>query len=193
MKSWSGQLFPVILLALLAGLSFWLQSSVDREDEPHVGKTPHQLNATAENFSILRLDEKGQLKYRLIAPYMEHFPDDNASLITYPTIVNYRPEAEPIVLSSQHAKIAGEGDVIFLWDGVIAHRGGTQKTSAMVVRMPDLTIQTKEGFAFTNNPVEISQGSSWIKGTGLQLDNNISTLVLQSQVSGYYFRTKAPQ
>jgi lipopolysaccharide export system protein LptC len=191
MKSWSGQLFPIILLGLLAGLSFWLQTAVDREDPPQEAKTPHQLDASAENFSILRLDENGRLKYRLIAPYMEHFPDDNASLITYPTIVNYRPEAEPVVLSSQHAKISGEGDVIYLWDGVIAHRGKTEKSSAMVASMPDLTIQTEEGFAFTHSPVEISQGNSWMKGTGLHIDNNTSTLVLQSQVSGYYFRSKA--
>jgi lipopolysaccharide export system protein LptC len=193
MKSWPGQLFPLILLGLLAGLSFWLQTAVDREDLPREVKTRHELDATAENFSILRLDEKGLLKYRLIAPYMEHFPDDNSSLITYPTLVNYRPEAEPVVLSSNHAKVSGEGDVIYLWDGVIAQRGATQKSPALVARMPDLTIQTEDGFAFTHSPAEISQGNSWVKGTGLHLDNNTSTLVLQSQVSGYYFRTKAPQ
>jgi lipopolysaccharide export system protein LptC len=61
----------------------------------------------------------------------------------------------------------------------------------MLARSPDLTVQTEAGFAFTNSPVEITQGQSWITGVGAEIDNNKSTFVLQSQVKGQYIRPKA--
>ena len=191
MKHWPSQLFPVILLSLLAGLSFILQNAVDRGDPPVDGKTRHAPDSIAENFSILRVDENGQLKYRLIAPYMEHFPDDDSSLINSPTFVSYRPNAEPVIISSRHAKVTAGGDVAFLWDGVIANRQASELRPAMVAQMPDLTIQTETGFAFTSSPVEITQQNSWLKGTGMELDNNNSTFVLRSQVTGLYYRPGA--
>ena len=191
MKHWPSQLFPIILLTLLAGLSFILSIAVDRGEPPANGKQRHDPDAIAENFSIKRFDQTGQLKYRLIAPYMVHYPDDDSSLLNWPTFVSYRPNAEPVITSSQHAKASSGGDVIFLWENVIAHREQSAQRMAMVARMPDLTIQTETGFAFTNSPVEITQGNSWLKGTGMDLDNNNSTFVLHSQVTGLYFSTKA--
>lgn len=191
MKHWPSQLFPVVLLALLAGLTFVLQNVVDRNEVPREQKKQHHRDAIAENFSILRFDENGQIKYRLVAPYMEHFPDDDSSVITSPTMVSYRSNAEPLTISSGHAKATAKHDVTFLWDNVILHRAATASQSAMTAYMPDLTVQSEAGFAFTSSPVEITQGTSWLKGTGMQLDNNNATFVLQSQVTGLYFRPKA--
>jgi lipopolysaccharide export system protein LptC len=61
----------------------------------------------------------------------------------------------------------------------------------MVARMPDLTAEPDAGIAFTSSPVEITQGQSWVKGVGAHLDNNTSTLILQSQVRGLLIRPRA--
>ena len=191
MKHWPSQLFPVALLSILAGLSFILSIAVDRGDPPSNGKQRHDPDAIAENFSIKRFDQNGQMKYRLIAPYMVHYADDDSSLINWPTFVSYRPGAEPIIASSQHAEASSGGDVIFLWEDVVAHREASAKRFAMVARMPDLTVQTETGLAFTSSPVQITQGNSWLKGTGMDLDNNNSTYDMHSQVTGRYFSPKA--
>ena len=70
-------------------------------------------------------------------------------------------------------------------------RAATPERPEMLARSPDLTVQTEAGFAFTNSPVEITQGQSWITGVGAEIDNNKSTFVLQSQVKGQYIRPKA--
>lgn len=57
--------------------------------------------------------------------------------------------------------------------------------------MPDLTAQPDAGFAFTNSPVEITQGQSWMTGVGARIDNNNATFELQSQVKGQYIRPRA--
>jgi len=191
MKHWPSQIFPIAVLALLAGLSFLLQSAVDRSDPVNNGKERHDPDAIAENFSIIRFDETGQIKYRLIAPYMEHFPDDDSSLINHPTFISYQQDAPPTLISSRHGKASAGAEVVFLWGDVVAHRDGINQQTAMVARMSDLTIQSEAGFAFTQSPVDITRGNSWLKGTGMHIDNNESTFVLQSQVTGLYHSPKA--
>ncbi len=193
MKRWSGQLFPLILLGLLAALSFWLERAVDLPEGRHDGKERHDPDTVVENFTVRRLDETGDLKYRLIAPYMEHYPDDDSSLLKNPTIVYYRPNAPEMTISSRQAFSTSKGTVVFFWDDVVATRDATAERPAMSAQMPDLIVEPDAGTGFTQSPVEIRQGASWLKGVGMTLDNNISTFALQSQVTGLYFSPKAPQ
>jgi lipopolysaccharide export system protein LptC len=191
MKHWPSQLFPIILLAMLAALTFWLQKVVDDETPKSTGTLQHEPDAIAENFTVRRLDENGQVKYRLTAPYLEHFPDDDSSLIKSPTLISYRPNAAPLTLAADNAKVSSKGETVYLWDKVSVTRAATPERQAMVARMPDLTVQPDLGFAFTNSPVEITEGQSWIKGVGAHLDQNTAIFVLQSQVTGLYIRPKA--
>ena len=56
MKHWPSQLFPIILLAVLAGLTFWLQKTVDRGDAPRDRTPRHEIDSKAENFVARRFD-----------------------------------------------------------------------------------------------------------------------------------------
>ena len=191
MKHWPSQLFPIIMLALLAGLTFWLQSTIDAGNGKHDGKLRHDPDAMAENFVVRRFDESGQVKYRLTAPYLEHYPDDDSSELKSPTLISYRPEAPSITVKGDHAKVTSKGETVYLWDNVSVTRAGTTDRLELVARMPDLTAQPDAGFAFTNSPVEITQGQSWMTGVGARIDNNNATFELQSQVKGQYIRPRA--
>lgn len=193
MKQWSGQIFPIILLSLLAALSFWLERMVDIPDPRRDGKTRHDPDAIIENFHVRRMDVDGTLKYRLTAPHLMHFADDDSSLLRAPLLTYYRPDAPDMTLSGKNAYSSAKGEVILLWDDVVATRAPTPEKAAMVARMPFLTIEPEAGTAFTDSPVEITQGPSWAKGVGMTLDNNTSIMVLQSQVTGLYYppRTQA--
>jgi lipopolysaccharide export system protein LptC len=191
MKHWPSQLFPIIVLALLAGLTFWLQSAVDRSDERHDGKLRHDPDAIAENFVARRFDENGLLKYRLSAPYLVHFPDDDSSEITAPILISYRPNTPPVTVTADHAKLTAKGEIVYLRDNVRLSRAATDTRPELLARSPDLTVHPEAGIAFTNSLVEITQGASWIRGVGAHIDHNASTFVLQSQVKGQYTRPRA--
>lgn len=193
MKHWPSHLFPVILLGLLAALSFWLQKTVDRNEMPKSKVIRHDPDATVENFVARRFDENGKVKYRLISPFMMHFADDDSSELELPTLVSYRPDAPPVTISGKHARVTTQGEVIYIWDSVVINRAATQDRPAMTGTMPELIVQPNLGTAFTNSPVEITQDKSWIRGVGMQIDNNSATFVLQSQVTGLYFKTRVPQ
>ena len=191
MKHWPSQLFPIILLAALAGLTFWLQKTVDRGDAPRDRTPRHEIDSKAENFVARRFDENGVLKYQLAGPSMVHFPDDDSAELQNPLLTAFREAAPPVTLTARNARVSSKGETVYLWDDVVATREATAERPAMIARMPDLVAQPEAGTAFTNSPVEVTEGASWLKGVGADLDHNASTLVLRSQVRGMYIRPKA--
>ena len=191
MRFGSSQLFVIVLLALLAGLSFWLQWAVAPVEVVRDGKLRHDPDAIAENFLVRQFDEKGRVKYRLTAPYMMHFPDDDSSELKSPTLIHYRPNAPQLTLTGKNAKVTSKGQTVFLWDDVKAVRAATPARPELVARMPDLTVQPDDGTAFTQSPVEITEDKSWVKGVGMHLDNNTSTFELKSQVTGLSYPRRA--
>lgn len=190
MKAWSSQIFIIGLLALLAGLTFWLDKGQSVDEARTDSKQRHDPDAMADNFVMRRFDETGVVKYRLSAPHMKHFPDDDSSVLTNPTLITYRPESPPVTILAKNAVSTSKGTTVFMWEDVSITRAATPERQEMVARMPDLTAQTEAGFAFTDSPVEITQGESWVKGVGAFLDNNTSILTLQSQVTGLYIRPR---
>jgi len=193
MKSASGQLFAIGLLALLAALSFWLAETVNVDGQADDGKKRHDPDAIAENFTMRQFDETGRVKYRLTSPYLKHFADDDSSELKSPTLINFRLDAPPLTLSGNNARVTSKGEVIYLWDDVRALRAATPERPEMVATMPDLTIEPNAGLAHTKSPVEVHEADSWVKGVGMNLDNNTSTLVLQSQVTGLLQPRRAPK
>ena len=171
MKLGANQLFTIALLASLAGLSFWLERIVAPVETRQDGKLRHDPDSIAENLLVRQFDEEGRVKYRLTAPYLEHFPDDDASELKKPTLTQYRPDAAPVTVSGDNARVTSKGEVVFLWDDVKVVRAATVDRPEAVARMPDLTVHPDDG----------------IKGVGMRLDNNTSTFELQSQVTGLYY------
>jgi lipopolysaccharide export system protein LptC len=187
MKLGASKWFTIVLLAVLAGLSFWLQQVVETGETKQEGKLRHDPDSMAENFLLRQFDDQGQVKYRLTAPYLEHYPDDDASLLKNPTLIQYRPDAPSLTVSGENARVTSKGEVVFLWDDVRVTRAATPERPAAVARMPDLTAHPNDGIAFTQSPVEITEGQSWVKGVGMHLDQKAATFELQSQVTGLYY------
>lgn len=196
MKRWPSQLFPILLLGLLAALSFWLEHMVELPEARHDGKQRHDPDVIIEQFKVQKLDPEGHLQYRLAAPHMQHFPDDDTALLTQPRLAQFRagaPETPVMTLSSDFGQSSAKGETVRFWGNVLARRAPATDRPAMEARTSELTVRPDDGVAFTDRPVEIVQGNSWMKGVGAHLDNNTSVFVLQSQVTGLYYRNKAPQ
>lgn len=190
MKRWSGQLFAILLLGFLAALSFWLAQVIDLPESKRDGNLRHDPDTIVERFTVRRLSAEGALQYRLVSPYMQHFGDDDSALIQEPYLVYFRPQAPDMTIRGKTAQIIDKGDTVFFKDDVVATRAASPERAEMIARMPDLTVKPDDGLAFTASPVEITQGPSIIRGTGMNIDNNTSTFILQSKVSGLLYNNK---
>lgn len=191
MRSGSGQLFAILLLGLLAGLSFWLKKAVEAPPQKPSKAVRHEPDAIAENFTVRQYNAEGRVARRLTAPYMEHFPDDDSSELKSPVLVRHKPGAPDMTLTGDKATVTSKGEVVYLEDNVRATRAATRDRPELVARMPDLTVKPDEGVAYTASPVEITEGPSWTKGVGMHVDNNTSTFQLQSEVTGLLYPRRA--
>ena len=64
------------------------------------------------------------------------------------------------------------------------HRPAAGRDEELTATMPDLTVFPDDERAFTKSPVLLTKGNSWLKGTGMQVNNKTQTYVLESQVTG---------
>lgn len=186
MKNWSGQIFSLTLLGLIAALTFWLESSLsaDRADtEKRVSEGP---DAIVENFEIRRLDEQGAVKYRLFGPELSHFPHNDSTEIRQPQLISYRQDGTQVRMRADKAQVTQAGDRVHLIDNVELRRSATPDRPELLATTPRLTIEPDAGRAYTDSPVRITQGKTWITGTGARIDHNAMTFELLSQVRGYH-------
>lgn len=191
MKRYTGQLFPILLLGFLAGLSYWLERAAQVPSTQRDGKMRHDPDSIVDNFSVRRFNDLGQLQYILKAPKMTHYPDDDTSELVNAKLTYIRPGAPDVTIFGKAALVTSKGDTVYLTQEVIATRAPTVDRPEMVATMPDLTVYPEKGTAHTDSPVEINQGPTWMKGVGFSLDNNTSVIELHSQVTGLIFSNKS--
>ena len=179
-----GALFPLLLVGVLAGLSFWLQGitepGVDRS-----GRLRHDPDFIVDNFSVRRFDVGGTLQHTVVSRRMAHFPDDDTTHLEAPRMDFHRQP--PAVLTANTAWISRDAKEVRLEGNVRFVRGGADGFET-VVATSLLNIFPDEETARTDAPVNIAQGLSTIDGTGLVMDNKIQTATLLGPVRGTIHR-----
>lgn len=190
MKYSSGQIVSLALLATIAGLTYMLQAALAPDEIKPDRRLTHDPDAIAENFEIRRLDAQGKLKYRLKAPHLVHFPDDDSSEVKMPHLTSYRQDAPPLILTAKQAKITANGEIVYLNENVEILRQATSQAPALLASTATLTVEPDAGLAYTDQAIKITQGASWINGVGARIDSNASTFELHSQVRGNHVASR---
>jgi lipopolysaccharide export system protein LptC len=178
-------LFPLLLAALLAAMTFWLERAARPPIDGIDGKTRHDPDYLIENLTVQRFGPEGFLQHTLHADHMRHFPDDDSTLVLKPALTYHRaPEtrvsAQKAYLDSGATHVRLVGDVVITRAGI--NKPGTVLTTALLDAFPD------EETASTNAPVTITQGSSQVRGSGLRADNKTAQYVLTGPVNGIFHR-----
>lgn len=190
MKYWPSQFLPLVLLVVLALLSFWLRQAAEQVSPVEAKAPAHIPDAIGKDVVARRYDVNGELRYRLTSPHLEHFPDDDSTELRSPILVSYRQEAQPITLSAEHARVTAKGEHVLLTENVRIVRPASNERSELVARTQELTVLPEQGLAHTQRPVDIRQGNSWVTGVGMHIDNNNATMTLESNVRGEYISPK---
>jgi lipopolysaccharide export system protein LptC len=175
----SGNLLSLIALALLAGLSFWLASIVDISLIT-ANKARHDPDAFVEDFTLDRYDANGALQYRLAAPKMRHYPDDDSSEIDLPYLENFRTDAPKVEMRAKLAVVTENGKHVELKNDVKIVREAYGKSPELVATTSALTVLPDEGRAFNNLPVRIVEGASWLTGVGISVNDKTKQFALSS-------------
>lgn len=179
-------LFPLMLVGLLAGLSYWLELASHPPENPNDGKLRHDPDFVVKHFVIRRFDPQGTLQHTLNADHMRHYPDDDSTTIQSPQLIYHRQP--PTFISARAAQVDGKGEHVQLI-------GDVRITRTARNGKPDATLMTEQLDAFpdaeiarTNAPVTITQGRTHVTGTGLTTNSATGMHALGGPVRGIFYR-----
>ena len=184
--------FPILLLAALAALTFWLDRVVQPPPRGADGSSRHDPDYIVDQLSAVRTNESGKAIYTLSAARMVHYPDDDTTFLTRPRFVNYRSTQAPMTITSSEALVSSNGENVYFKDDVKVTRAAYGENSEMVMRTTFLHVIPDDSVARTDRAVTITDAATVVEAVGLELNSETRVLKLLSRVRGTYDPNKAP-
>lgn len=178
------QIFPLLLLAALAALSFWLDDAA-RDNRQPAEIARQDPDFIVDNIVVRRLDAKGNVKHTLYAERMTHFPHDDSTLLMSPRFVSDASQV-PISITSRTARVSSRGENVYFEDDVRAVRAAYGNRSEMVLKTSYLHVIPDENIARTDRAVTITDANTVATAIGLELNSETRTVKFLSQFRGTY-------
>lgn len=182
--------FPVLLLAAVAAVTVWLDRQVQPPESVTGGKTRHDPDYIVDNFTVTRIGPDGAVRYKLNARRMQHYPDDDTTVLDAPRVVNFRGAGVTVTASSKTATLSTNGENAYLTDDVRLTRSAYDNHSELNVLTTWLHVIPDDGIAKTDKPVRIVDASTVITSDGLEFNNTTHILNLHANVRGRYEKPK---
>ena len=113
---------PLAALALLVGLTLWLDQLVQPTQARADGKRRHDPDLMVENFSARKLGEDGRVLYTLAARKMVHYPDDDSALLESIQLEAFEPRQPKMTITADHGRLEQGGDRVNIEGNVVVLR-----------------------------------------------------------------------
>lgn len=186
LTSWS----PVVMLGLLAALTYWLNVQVRAPVVTDFTKR-HDMDYFLDNFVATHLGEDGKPREILTALKLVHFPDDNTTHIDRPNFVQLSDQNPPLRITAQQALVSENGTDVYFYGQVNAVQEAlASDPSRGPVRLETdyLHVVPDKDWAETDRAVTITQPRAIIHAIGLEMNNKTRTTKLVSKVRGQFIR-----
>lgn len=191
MKRFGQGLFPIAVLTLLVGLTFWLQRATELNAPGSDSLLRHDPDFFVEKFKLRRFGTTGELQSTLSGEKMVHFPDDDTTVVTEPRMTFFKGP-RPTLLSSKQGLVAPDAREIVLVDNVRGVREATPTDPEVVFTTTHLTLLPDEDIARTSAPITLVQGASVVRAVGMEADNKTKLIELLSQVNSTIEKKRRP-
>ena len=179
------QLFPLLLLAVLASLTFWLNQAV-HQDERAPETERHDPDFIIENIVAHRMDTNGDVKHTLHAERMTHYPDDDTTHLVMPRLISNASARAPITITSRTGKVSSNGKHVYFETDVRAVRAAYANQSEMVMATSYLHVIPDDHIARTDRPVTITDAHTVAHAIGLELNSETRIVKFLSRFNGTY-------
>jgi lipopolysaccharide export system protein LptC len=182
-ERWMGYL-PVLLLAALAGMTYWLDQKVQPE-EPHEN-SPKDPDFLAEDFLVTRMNKDGTPRYTVKAKKLVHYPGDKSTTLDFPELTHFDPDTAPVSMRADHGLLSNNGEDAYFTGNVVVRRGAFADQKEMMLQTSYLHVIPDEDLAETDREVTLTSGNGVVKSLGLEFNNATRTLKLLSRVRGTF-------
>ena len=169
---------PLGVLAVLAGLTWWLDQLVQPASPRVSGAARHDPDLIVDNFSARAFGEDGRTLYTLVARKMVHYPDDNSAHLERLDFEAYQPQQPRMTIASDTGRMLEGGDKVWFEGNVVMVRDADQRYEASKLTTDRLLVLPDDGVARTASPVLLQSDSGRVEAAGLELNNRTRVLKL---------------
>ena len=191
MRAHSAKLFPLMLLTLLAALTFWLERATQVDNAANNDKIRHDPDFIVSAITMRHFNLDGSLQHALQAQTMLHYPDDDSTHITEPSLTFYA-HAQPTRLSARQARVSQDGKLVELSDDVRVVREASPDSPEMVLTTAAMQVYPDDEIARSSVPVTIVNGQNVIHGMAMEADHRAHLYTLMGRVQATLHRTRTP-
>jgi lipopolysaccharide export system protein LptC len=176
---------PLAVLALLVGLTLWLNALVQPAASKADGSLRHDPDLIVENFNARKLGVDGLVLYTLTARKMVHYPDDDSSLLETLNFDAYQPKQPRVNITAERGRLQKGGDEVWIEGNVVVHRESAPRVEPLKIFTDKLLVLPDAGIARTSSEVRMESPSGRATAAGLELNNTERTVKLNQVRSTY--------
>ena len=176
---------PLTALALLVGLTVWLDQLVQPVQARADGKRRHDPDLMVENFNATKLGEDGRVLYTLAARKMVHYPDDDSALLESIQLEAFEPKQPKMTITADHGRLEQGGDRVHIEGNVVVLREADARNEPARLTTERLLVLPDSGIARTTSDVVLENASGRAHAKGMELDNRARTMKLDQVTATY--------
>lgn len=169
---------PLAALALLVGLTLWLNQLVQPSGARADGNKRHDPDLIVESFNAKKLGEDGRVLYTLAAKKMVHYPDDDSAVLEYVTLQAFEPRQPRMTVTADRGRLEQKGERVWVEGNVVVTRDADARNESARLMTEKMLVLPDEGIARTSSEVTLESASSRAVAAGLELNNRERTLKL---------------
>ena len=179
-------MFPLLLMLALAGLSFWLERTVQEEAGVHPSLRRHDPDYIVDKLAHTRFNAKGAVESTLVAAKMLHYPDDDSTDLVAPRLVQTKPDEPRVTLTADRGALSQDGEEVFLYDNVLMVREGGPDRPEARMRTSFLHVVRGRSVIRSDRDVVFTEEGRELSGRGMEYHNDSRELFLRERVRGRF-------
>lgn len=184
----------VLIVVLIAGLSWWLRDATPREAPATTTRGERIIDYHVTGLDVVRMTAQGKPAHRLVAQRAQHFVDDDTTQLLKPRLTVFQDQSPPWEIDADDALVSADGELVLLNGAVLIERAGDADDRPMRIVTRNLRVQPGEDYAETDEKVRVRSQSDWLDATGMQAWlRPPSRLKFLSEVTGFYVPDPATQ
>ena len=180
---------PLVILLLLAALSFWIERSVQI---PANGSLAAQTDPEGimEKFDALRTDSTGKPHYRLSAKRLKHYSGSKLTELESPRFIQLDARAGEVSAVSNMATVSSDGHEVDLRGDVVVERAARPGQSAMTLRTSQLLVFPERDLLRAPDAVDIRDNILTLRAGAMEYDARQRVIRLTGRVQARYISGK---
>lgn len=182
---------PVVLMAVLAGLTYWLVRSTPVPEAPREQAPPRSdPDYVMERFSVQHYSQAGLPGLRLEGRTLRHYPDTDRLEIDDVRVRHTDEQGRVTVATARQAQAEGDGSQVRLvGEARVVRQAGAEPTrdpldQPMEFRGEELLFFVDAQRLVSDRPVMLEQGAMQLSGQALIYDHPRRVLELRGGVQG---------